>query len=264
MDFGQVEEIIVNFIKREVEARKSKGVVIGISGGIDSTVLAYLAVKALDKTRVLGIILPDKEVTPLDDVTDGLEVCNRLDIEYKTANINSAKEGFLDVLEHSENNVLLGNLVARIRMCILYYYAGLKGRLVIGSSNKTELLLGYFTKYGDGAADLLPLGELYKTEIIGLGKHLKIPNSILQKKSSARLWTGQVTEEELGLPFSQLDLVIDKLIDSPKKKMQEDMQEYQLGFPEEIDLKSIQKIQNLIITNKHKLTFPPVCNLSTK
>ena len=205
--------------------------------------------------------MPDKDVTPPNDVTDGLEVCKKLGIEYKISYINPAKKGFHDILEDTENRVINGNLVARIRMCILYYYAGTRGRLVIGSSNKTELLLGYFTKYGDGAADLLPLGDLYKTDILGLGRYLQLPNSILEKKSSARLWSDQLTEEELGLPFSQLDPVINKLAGSTKK-IKEHLSEYSLAFPE-IDIEYLTKIQDLISANKHKLSFPPVCRLPT-
>lgn len=259
MDFRQVTEVIVNFIKKEIEIRQAEGVIIGISGGIDSAVLAYLAVKALGKTRVLGLLLPDKDVTPLSDISDGLEVCNRLGIEYKQADVNSPKKGFNDILESSENKIVDGNLVARIRMCILYYYAGMKSRLVLGSSNKTELFLGYFTKYGDGAADLLPLGDLYKTEIIGLGKYLQIPEAILDKKSSARLWTNQITEEELGLPFSKLDVVVDRLV-GLQNKLYNHISEYKSDFPG-IDLQSVIRVQKLMDANQHKLSFPPICEL---
>jgi len=259
MDFKLITEVIVNFIKKEIQVRKAEGVVIGISGGIDSAVLAYLAVMALGKTRVLGILMPDTDVTPLNDITDGLEVCNRLGIEYKKAEVNSPKQGFNNILERSENRIIEGNLVARIRMCILYYYAAMNSRLVLGSSNKTELFLGYFTKYGDGAADLLPLGDLYKTEIIGLGKYLEVPNAILDKKSSARLWTDQLTEVELGLPFNQLDVVVDKLV-GLQNKLYDQISDYKSDFPG-IDLQSVQRVQKLIVANQHKLSFPPLCEL---
>ncbi|VFJ12450.1 NAD+ synthase [Candidatus Nitrosocosmicus franklandus] len=293
MDYSRVQEAIVNFIKSEIETRKSKGAVIGISGGIDSAVLAYLAVEALDKTNVLGILLPDDDITPANDIADGMQVCNQLGIESKIISINPVKKAFLDVLEkETKNRLVQGNLVARIRMCILYYYAALSGRLVVGSSNKTELVLGYFTKYGDGAADLLPLGDLYKSQIIELGKYLKIPDSILQKKSSARLWADQITEEELGLPFSQLDLIIDKIILGTQKGLREqqdkvipsgtkasssssssltaeatkngsDFLKESVAAVRGIETESIKRVQDLVITNEHKLSLPPVCNLSS-
>jgi NAD+ synthase len=262
MNFRRISGDIIKFIKTEIANRKSEGVVIGISGGIDSAVLAYLAVKALGNSKVLGLLLSDKDVTPSNDVDDALEVCNRLDIEYKKININDPKYAFFQLLDKTEDKIINGNLVARIRMCFLYYYAGLKNRLVLGSSNKTELTLGYFTKYGDGAADLLPLGDLYKTQITGLAKYVEVPHTIVEKKSSARLWSDQITEVELGLPFSQIDMIIDEM--KKFEKFDEASDETQLADSLQIDKESIQKIKKLIIANSHKLSFPPICRIPTE
>ncbi len=259
MNIRRVSGEIVNFIKTEITNRKSEGVVIGISGGVDSAVLAYLAVKALGNARVFGLLLSDKDVTPSNDIDDALEVCDRLDIEYRKINIDDPKQGFLQLLDQTENKIIKGNLVARIRMCFLYYYAGLKNRLVLGSSNKTELNLGYFTKYGDGAADLLPLGDLYKTQITALAKYVEVPHTIVEKKSSARLWADQITEVELGLPFNQLDKIIDKIINTQNF---ESADAEMLSDLLDINKESIQKIQNLISANRHKLSFPPICKVT--
>ena len=185
--------------------------VIGLSGGIDSSVVAYSAFRALGKDKVLGLILPDKDITPQQDIDDALEICSVLGIEYKIIYINSIKDQILKDVEKTDNNLVKGNLLSRIRMCILYYYANLLNRFVLGTANKTEIAIGYFTKYGDGASDLFPIGDLYKTQVRGFAKFLNISNSIINKKSSARLWKDQQTEDEIGLSFDDLDAVLSYL-----------------------------------------------------
>lgn len=259
MDFSLVSKAIIDFIKKQIESRKIEGgTVIGISGGIDSTVLAYLATKALGKNKVLGVILPDSEITPENDIKDAVEVCARLGIEYKLLYINEPKNRFLQLLQHQEDELLIGNLVARIRMCILYYHAGLMSSIVLGSSNKTELQLGYFTKYGDGASDLLPIGDLYKTQLVELARFLQIPANIIDKKSSARLWREQITEEELGLPFTQLDRILQFLNGSGNLSIGS---EKLLNEFSEISSDKIRNVQVLLQKNYHKLSFPLICKL---
>ena len=175
--------------------------------------------------------------------------------------INKPKDSFLEMIKYTNDPLLAGNLVARIRMCILYYYSGQMGRLVLGSSNKTELMLGYFTKFGDGAADLLPLGDLYKTQLFGLAKFLEIPESIIQKKSSARLWAAQFTEDELGFPFVQLDKIL-QCFEAYSNVSHDDIDRtIHKEFPE-ISPDAIQKIQWRIAHNQHKIVFPPICKIS--
>jgi NAD+ synthase len=259
MNFESTSQQIMNFIKKETAFRKSNGVVLGISGGIDSTVLAYLATRAIGPENVKGLILPDETVTPSNDIEDALRICSDLKIDSEKISINKPKDSFLEIIKHTDKLLLTGNLVARIRMCILYYYSGLMGRLVLGSSNKTELMLGYFTKFGDGAADLLPLGDLYKTHLLDLAKYLEIPDFIIDKKSSARLWADQFTEVELGLPFIQLDKIL-QFFESPINS-QYDTQTISNKFPG-LSLELIHEVQQRMEYNHHKLTFPPVCNIS--
>ena len=173
--------------------------------------------------------------------------------------INKPKNSFLEIIKHTDNMLLTGNLVARVRMCVLYYYSGLMGRLVLGSSNKTELMLGYFTKFGDGAADLLPLGDIYKTQLFGLAKYLEIPGSVIDKKSSARLWANQFTEDELGLPFTQLDKILQFFESS--NNLHYDRQALSDEFPGS-SIEIIEEVQFRMKNNQHKLTFPPVCKIS--
>jgi NAD+ synthase len=262
MNFESVSQEIMDFIKKETEVRKSRGVILGISGGIDSTVLAYLATRAIGSGNVKGLILPDESVTPYDDIEDALTICSNLKIDYEKISINKPKDSFLEIIKDNNNVLLSGNLVARIRMCILYYYSGQMGKLVLGSSNKTELMLGYFTKFGDGAADLLPLGDMYKTQLFGLAKYLDIPNTITEKKSSARLWADQFTEDELGLPFVQMDRIL-QYFEADANVSHDNEKAIIKKFPE-IPLEAIQKVQRRIAHNQHKLVFPPICKISKR
>jgi len=259
MNFESISQEIMNFIKKETESRKSDGVVLGISGGIDSTVLAYLAANAIGSENVKGLIMPDETVTPSSDIEDAIRICSILKIDSEKIYINKPKNSFIEIIDNTDNILLTGNLVARIRMCLLYYYSGLMGRLVVGSSNKTELMLGYFTKFGDGAADLLPLGDLYKTQLLGLAKYLEIPSSVIDKKSSARLWADQFTEDELGLPFIKLDHML-QLLES-QDNLHFDIQAIAGEFPG-LSLEAIQEVQQRIRNNQHKLTSPPICRIS--
>jgi len=259
MNFESISQEIMNFIKKETESRKSNGVVLGISGGIDSTVLAFLATRAIGPENVKGLILPDETVTPANDIEDAIRICTDLKIDSEKISINKPKNSFLEIIKYTDNMLLTGNLVARVRMCVLYYYSGLMGRLVLGSSNKTELMLGYFTKFGDGAADLLPLGDIYKTQLFGLAKYLEIPGSVIDKKSSARLWANQFTEDELGLPFNQLDKILQFFESS--NNVHYDRQALSDEFPG-ASIEIIEEVQFRMKNNQHKLTFPPVCKIS--
>lgn len=259
MNFESISREIMNFIKNETESRKSNGVVLGISGGIDSTVLAFLATRAIGPENVKGLILPDETVTPAKDIEDAIRICSDLKIDSEKIYINKPKNSFLEIIKYTDNMLLTGNLVARVRMCVLYYYSGLMGRLVLGSSNKTELMLGYFTKFGDGAADLLPLGDIYKTQLFGLAKYLEIPCSVIDKKSSARLWANQFTEDELGLPFIQLDKILQFFESS--NNVHYDRQALSDEFPGS-SIEIIEEVQFRMKNNQHKLTFPPVCKIS--
>jgi NAD+ synthase len=259
MNFESISQEIMNFIKKETESRKSNGVVLGISGGIDSTVLAFLATRAIGPENVKGLILPDETVTPANDIEDAIRICSDLKIDSEKIYINKPKNSFLEIIKYTDNILLTGNLVARVRMCVLYYYSGLMGRLVLGSSNKTELMLGYFTKFGDGAADLLPLGDIYKTQLFGLAKYLEIPGSVIDKKSSARLWANQFTEDELGLPFNQLDKILQFFESS--KNVHYDRQALSDEFPGS-SIEIIEEVQFRMKNNQHKLKFPSVCKIS--
>lgn len=201
-----MKEKITSFIKRKVEEANVKGVVIGLSGGLDSTITLLLCVEALGKDKVFGLMLPSK-VNKKQDTEDAIEVCKKLGVRYRVIDIDPILECFENELNLSDK-LVKGNLMCRVRMCFLYYFANKDKSLVVGTGNKSEYLQGYFTLHGDMACDLLPLGNLYKTEVKQLAKDIGVPKKIIEKIPSAGLWEGQTDEEELGLNYEELDRIL--------------------------------------------------------
>jgi len=171
----------------------SKGIVIGLSGGIDSAVAAAFCCRAVGPANVLGLSLPTNVSNPVD-VRDAAELCEGLGMKHEVVCIDPILDGFRTSPGFVETSYLLGNLMARTRMAVLYYYANRDNRLVCGTSNRSEYMLGYCTKYGDNAADLQPLLHLYKTDVYITAKELGIPEPIMKKIPSAGLWEGQSDE----------------------------------------------------------------------
>lgn len=204
-----VERRLVAFIKRKVRGAGAEGAVVGLSGGMDSSVVATLCKKALGKINVLGISMPEAGITNPRDVADARDVANRLGIRFRVVDITLAVRGIRQNLPdfRAGARIPAANIKPRVRMAVLYYYANLLNRLVVGSGNRSELRAGYFTKFGDSAVDLMPLGCLYKTQVRGLAAHLNVPKRIIEKVPSAGLWRGQTDERELGLAYEKLDMI---------------------------------------------------------
>ena len=215
MDFEKAKETIVDLIRTKTQEAGVNSAVVGLSGGIDSALTAYLTVEALGHENVLGIHLPELNVTPAEDVLDATEVADRLNIEFKTIDISEILSSFMYSIPESDDATPLtnGNLKARIRMSVLYYYANLSGRMVMGTGNKTEIMLGYYTKYGDGGVDIEPIGDLYKTEVMELSRMVGVPEGIITKPPTAGLWVGQTDEEELGISYVVVDKLLEMLLD---------------------------------------------------
>ncbi|HEX3001732.1 MAG TPA: NAD+ synthase [Methanoregula sp.] len=184
-----------------------KGIVIGLSGGIDSAVAAAFCCRAVGPTNVLGLSLPSSVSNP-DDVRDARELCGQLKMSHTVISIDPMLDTFRSIPGFTGTPYLLGNLMARIRMVILYYHANRDNRIVCGTSNRSEYMLGYCTKYGDNAADLQPLLHLYKTDVWTVARELGIPEPIIQKVPSAGLWEGQSDEKEIGLTYQEIDTAL--------------------------------------------------------
>jgi NAD+ synthase len=244
----EVVGTITEFIRKEVQTRNSEGAILGMSGGIDSSLAAVLAVNAIGPKRVFGLSMPDSNVTPKVDTKQAQQLAERLGIEYRIVEIGNIKKQMLNLLP--KKSVLAeGNLLARLRMCILYYYAGIMNRLVLGTGTKSEIKLGYFTKYGDGAADLFPIADLYKSEVKQIGAYLSLPPSILKKESSPRLWKSQTAESEIGLSYEEIDNILKYLDRSPS-----------IGTSC-IDRRHTDIVIGLIKRSEHKRNLPPICKL---
>lgn len=243
MNFEKVVERICDFIRDIVSSSGSTGVVLGLSGGIDSATVAYLCSRALGNGRVFALIMPEVGITPEQDVEDAIKVAENLGIEYKLIEINDLVKAFKEKAGEG-SKIAEVNLKPRIRMVLNYYHANSMNRLVAGTGNKSELMVGYFTKYGDGGVDFLPIGDLYKTEVFQLAAYLGVPEEIIRKKPSAALWPGQTDEDEMGISYAELDEIL-KLIERGERREDE----------------KFRKVLEMVERSKHKREMPPVAKV---
>jgi NAD+ synthase len=242
-------ETIVRFLRAHALADGSEGVVVGLSGGIDSALVARLARDALGGEHVLGVLLPDAPFPdPLRRETESY--ARDLGIESRTIPIESVENAYRTLLPELTDRVSLGNVKARIRMSVLYTIARERRRLVVGTGNKSELLLGYFTKYGDGGVDLLPLGDLYKTDIRAIAKELALPAAIQERPPTAGLWEGQTDEAELGISYSDVDQILFGL---EQLRSEEEIAAL-TGFP----LARVREVSERVARFRHKRRPPPI------
>jgi NAD+ synthase len=253
-----IANCIIEFIRLEVSRAQSQGVVLGLSGGIDSSVAVSLATKALGNDRVLGLILPDRDVSEQKDIDDAVELSKQLGIKYHIIDITEIKQKYLDQLPLEKKSI--GNLTARIRMTLIYYYANLFNKLVLGTSDKSEMMIGYFTKFGDGAADLLPLADLYKTEVRELGRYLNVPKTILSKKSTPSLWLNQTAEKEIGMEYKKIDAILkyfEYLDENNSASTEKDL------LKKGCNKKDVVFVKDRLLKNIHKRISPKICVISS-
>ncbi len=249
-----VEKILTSFIKDELSKFNYKRGIFGLSGGLDSSVCALLAVKALKPGNVIGLIMSYGK-NFAGDVKDAQELSQLLGIKSKTIDISPMIDAYFSKYP-SKSRIAKGNKIARERMSILYDFSVREKALILGTSNKTELLLGYGTIHGDMACAINPLGDLYKTQIRQLAEHLGVPEKILKKAPSAGLWTGQTDEKEIGISYDEMDKILYQLVDkrTPKREM------ITSGFKKE----DIEKMINLIKNSEFKRHLPPIPKISSR
>ena len=201
VNFAGLSEAIQKWIYRTVFNASAGGVVVGLSGGIDSAVATALASRALGAENVLGLIMPCRSAQ--EDTDDGIRIADHLKVNYRVCDLSPVLDSFIKAGELEGTSVMnSANIKSRLRMAMLY--ANSTDRLVLGTSNYSEIQVGYWTKWGDGAADLLPLGRLYKEEIRKLAESLELPEWIINRVPSAGLWPGQNDEDEMGVSYSDI------------------------------------------------------------
>lgn len=249
-----VEKILTSFIKEELSKFNYNNGILGLSGGLDSTVSAFLASKALGKEHVIGMIMPYGK-TFSEDVVDAHNVAEILGIRTETIDISPSVDAYFSVYP-TDNKIIKGNKMARERMSVLFDFSARERALIIGTSNKTELLLGYGTLHGDMACAINPLGDLYKTQIRFLGEHLRLPEKILKKVPTAGLWEGQTDEDELGLNYEEIDKILFQLVD--KRKSKDEL--IAMGF----HLDKVDRIIQRIKGSEFKRQLPPIAKISER
>jgi len=245
-------KLMKKFIADKVEKTGTNGVVLGISGGLDSTTVLKLSIDSLGKEKVHGVIMPES-ASPEEDMRDARWIAEKWDVEYDEYDIDPILACFP---ADAEERLPYANLKSRVRGSIEYYVANVENKLVIGTSNKSELLLGYTTKYGDSAVDFLPIGDVYKSDVKKLAKKIDVPERFIEKVPRAGLWEGQTDEDELGHTYKEIDEVL-KCIEAqePLEKVAE-----KNGVSEE----TVRDVKERINNSVHKRKFPTVLKLRSR
>ena len=271
-DYERVAAEACRFIRGQVEEAGAGGVVFGLSGGIDSSVVAHLAKRALGREGCLALIMPNEAFTPDSETDDGLLVASRLGLRHKVIPIGAVSDAATGAAEGAdvegggdgadagggEEGVLrlaVGNLNARLRAALLYYEAQARGYLVAGTDDRSEYLIGYFTKYGDGASDLLPIADLYKTQVQRLGGHLGVPDHIVAKAPSPHLWKGHDAAGELGVGYGAVDAVLARSTSGAGTAVDEALA--MAGA----DADAARRVVALNRASAHKRALPPIASL---
>ena len=248
---------IGSFLADLVESAGADGAVIGLSGGIDSTLVAHLAVEALGADRVHGLVMPS-DVNTEGNMSDAERVAELLEIDYDVVDINPIVDAFVDAFPADDTETRLdgdlqmaaGNVRVRTRAVLNYFLANAENRIVLGTGNRSEALSGYYTKYGDQAVDCNPIGNLYKQQVRQLAAHVGVPEDLVTKTPSAEMWLGQTDEAEMGLTYDTLDAILAVHVDGPLSKS---------ATVRELDVTGAQvdRVVELYEQSEHKRHMPP-------
>ena len=251
-------EHITSFIRDTYEGAGADTAVIAISGGVDSSLTSFLAVEALGTENVYGLVMPS-EVNRTDNMSDAERIAGELlEIEYDLIEIDPLVEAFCAANPNvtigeeftGSEQVAVGNLRARIRAVLNYFAANRRGGVVLGTGNRTEAAVGYFTKYGDGAVDCHPIANLYKQQVRQLARHVGVPGDMADKPSTAGLWEAQTDEGELGMTYDTLDSIIALHVDGP---LSVSATARTIGVDED----AIERVRGMYEASAHKRQAPP-------
>lgn len=249
VDYTKETSRIAAFIEKVVGQASAKGVVVGLSGGIDSSVVGALCARALGRSKVLGLLLPSDH-TPPQDIKDAAALAGSLGISYEKIPISRIVEAVNSSARIRGTRIARANVEARVRMTILYFHANTLGYLVAGTDDRSENLLGYFSKWGDGGVDFLPISHLYKTQVRELGRHLGLPEAVVAKPASPQLWPGHKASDEIPAEYGSLDLALHAYFDlnaSPEKAA------FNAGLPVSV----MERVLEMHRKTEHKRSMPP-------
>lgn len=235
-----VADDIANWIAGQISDAGQTGAVVGLSGGIDSAVVSGLCARAVGADNVLGLIMPCHSASA--DVEDGELIAETWGIPSLLVDLSPFYDAFIATLPPG-NQMANANLKPRLRMITLYHHANTLGRLVVGTGNRSELMIGYYTKYGDGGVDLLPIAGLYKHQVRDLAREIGVPQRIIDRKPSAGLWEGQTDEDEMGISYEQLDQALDAI---------------DRGDTSDVDPEVLTKVQGMVAGSAHKRRLAPI------
>jgi NAD+ synthase len=257
LDFDLPETVsrITRFIKGYFDNSGADGLVLGLSGGVDSSVIAALSSISIGGSRVLGLLLPEDETYNAKDINDAKLVAEKFGLKTQLCDITPSLEGFyrnIPVFD-PDDRLCKGNIKARTRMIYIYYYANKLNRIVCGSSDKSETMMGYFTKWGDVAADISPIMDLYKTQVRKVATHLGFPPELAEKPATPALWPNQLAETELGIKYETLDLILYGL--------EHFMSREEIASQLNIDASIVEKIKSRWLSAEHKRRLPLAAKL---
>ena len=246
---------IIDFIRQKVEDSGGNGVIVGLSGGIDSVTVSKLCCDAIGPDKVLNLYMPSA-TSPSSDRLDAEKFCRQVGTELQAIDIAPAVAAFSSLLAGMDRRDLAGNVTARCRMIILFHYAKLTGRVVMGTNNKSELLTGYFTKFGDGGSDFCPIGDLYKTEVRQLAREIGVPDSIIDKAPSAGLWEGQTDERDMGITYDELDQALFGI--------ERGLDDLTIVAETSLSLEKVAKVRSMYHSSVHKRKMPLIPKLGIR
>jgi NAD+ synthase len=232
---------IADWMRYQVNCAGASGLVVGLSGGVDSACVAGLAQHAVGSDGILGVLLPCHS-----DPVDGefaRQVAEVFGLDTITVDLTPVFDSFVAALPPSSSRMAKANIKPRLRMTSLYYVANSRNALVVGTGNKSERMIGYFTKYGDGGSDLLPLGDLYKREVYDLAREIGVPQPIIERPPTAGLWPGQTDEEEMGITYDALERALAALT---------------AGDGRSADESSLRRVREMVDASAHKRALPPI------